>query len=127
MVFIDPIQAKHERLTLSQGNIKTNPNPFLIRGKARRHKHVRQCCRNRVANLSVDRAVVVIDRMTASHSSTPRKESTILLRKAACLQFPAAGNLAAYFFGLQPGFLQNLPIIERFCPGRREWNRELRE
>jgi len=64
MVFIDPIQAKHERLTLSQGNIKTNPNPFLIRGKARRHKHVRQCCRNRVANLSVDRAVVVIDRMT---------------------------------------------------------------
>jgi hypothetical protein len=77
MVFIDPIQAKHERLTLSQGNIKTNPNPFLIRGKARRHKHVRQCCRNRVANLSVDRAVVVIDRMTALKFHDPKKLMTV--------------------------------------------------
>jgi hypothetical protein len=62
MVFIDPIQAKPERITLSKSNSKTNP--FLIREKRGAANKLASATGVVSSTYVLTRAVVVIDRMT---------------------------------------------------------------
>jgi hypothetical protein len=67
LVSIDPdSKQRTSYLVLSNGNNQSNTNPFPNKGKVRPRNPPGQRCRSGVANLTLDRAVVVIDGMTIS-------------------------------------------------------------